>query len=140
MDPKWIVQGYVKGPRASKGKQNADLWDQFWKAIRDRGGSQKLSIRKVDAHKTVDNVQKGEISFQDLVGNALADKGARQAADLSEVDSKFVDQVHQVDARTWIVQKRIVQAFRDKLILDKKRQYQGSREAQGAKDPQGRHS
>ena len=119
VDPKWIVQGYIKGPRASKGKQNGDLWDQFWKAIRERGGSQKVSIRKVDAHKTVENVQKGEISFQDLMGNALADKGARLAADLSEVDSKFVDQVHQVDARTWIVQKRIVQAFRDKLNLDK---------------------
>ena len=57
--------------------------------------------------------------MQDLLGNSLADKGARLAADLSEVDNKFVDQVNQVDARTWIVQKRIVQAFRDKLNLDK---------------------
>ena len=119
VDPKWILQGYIKGPSSPRKGINADLWEAFWMAVMARGGPQNVCIRKVDAHRTVEHVIKGEITFRDLLGNAAADAAARKGADLGEVDQQFVDQVAFVDARTWIIQKRIVQAFRDKLNLDK---------------------
>ena len=66
----------------------------------------------------INDANRPEISQQKQI---VLDDGFISPLEVGQVHvaGKTVDQVNQVDALTWIIQKRIVQAFKRKMNLDK---------------------
>ena len=119
VDPSWIVKGYIQGPKTEAKSVNGDLWADFWQLYWARGGPSGVTILKVDAHHNVEDVLMGKIGALEFLGNAFADQAAKIAAKQIQVSEDFVSQVNFADARAWLVQKRMLVAYKDKLELDK---------------------
>ena len=95
------------------------MWADFWQLYWARGGPSGVTILKVDAHHVVEDVILGRIGALEFLGNAYADGAAKIAARQIQVSEDHVNSVNFADARTWLVQKRMLVAYKDKLELDK---------------------
>ena len=57
---------------------NVDLWSRFWAVMSKPFHS--TTLIKVAAHKTLEDVDEGTISLEQFLGNDMADKASKQAA------------------------------------------------------------
>ena len=81
-DCKMVVEGVKKGKEwcTAAHRSYADLWQEVWTAIEDRG--ETPIVRKVKAHATRKLVDAGEVEYCDYRGNAIADRYAKNGADM----------------------------------------------------------
>lgn len=87
----WEV--HSKGPEAfTSSTANGDLWQVFW-SHSERLGHDRVKLRWVKAHATVEHLVSGRVSYVDLMGNAAADALADRAAKVAEVCSADASRV-----------------------------------------------
>jgi hypothetical protein len=82
-----VEHGLSRGPAycTSAANKHAHLWRLVWAKLTDLGGSvdQWLSVTRVPAHTTLDDVDNGLLSAFERCGNARADALARAQAQLA---------------------------------------------------------
>ena len=91
-----LDRGRVWATRASN--LFAGLWAAIWTLLEDRGcGEHGVQWRKVKAHATADDVQRGLITAHERDGSKAADKLAKQGADCHELPSSVCKAMDALD-------------------------------------------
>jgi len=91
----------------------AEIWMEFWEAVEDHYGP--VTIRKVKAHKSIEEVLLAGGSPIDWIGNHLADRLAGWGAALHEIPAVVIDDLKIKDAMTWKIQKRLIACYQGLL-------------------------
>ena len=79
VDNAFVVQGFREGKEwcTRSGTEAADIWREIWPIMEDRG--ELITVQKVKAHTSWADVVEGRVSHMNHVGNAAADKAAKEA-------------------------------------------------------------
>ena len=94
-DSDFVVGGFKKGKTVTTGSghEAADLWREAW-ALKEEieGGTEgeeerRIAVEKVKAHTTWAEVVTGKVGHMDHVGNAAADKGAKEALAVAKAEA-----------------------------------------------------
>ena len=93
-DSAFVIRGHENGKEATTAATHeaADLWRTFWwlmEEIKGAGGQEHkgIVIQKVKAHTTWSDVMEGKARQFDYVGNAAADKAAKEALAVAKAEA-----------------------------------------------------
>ena len=102
VDAGCVVKGFPKlSDRLTA--SNADVWA----AIQEQASQVAVEIHKVKAHTTAEQVARGEASWDDYAGKAVADAFAKTAAALAELPSLVHEQVDSTERQAFLLCMRI---------------------------------
>ena len=84
VDNAFVVQGFREGKEwcTCSATEGADLWREVWALLEGRGNA--VTVKKVKAHTSWADVIEGRVSHMDHVGNAAADKAAKEALSVAK--------------------------------------------------------
>ena len=104
-DSSYVVDLYAKSRNHSLLSINGDLWEEFWNLVDSKNGD--VSISKVKAHCSVDEINAGIISWRDFEGNMYADKFADKGAEENQLSYEITSSIDVMDSMAWRVQERL---------------------------------
>ena len=105
VDAAYVVDGLNKATAAANGL-NQDLWKQLHRAAGN--GDQALPPpTKVTSHLTTRQVDAGEISFEDLVGNGIADVCADVAANRMQEWGALLELADEAEQTAYLIGRRL---------------------------------
>ena len=104
-DCKYVVDGYHKGRDHTVQGSNGDLWLELWQACQGREGT--VTMAKVKAHTSEEEVQAGLISRYHQAGNKLSDEYAGKGSQLHQVPEDVVAQITDIDKMATCVLLRL---------------------------------
>ena len=105
-DSSYVVKGFNRTRETSACSNNGDLWGIFHDQLERLDHA--VMVIKVKAHAEYNDLVAGIITPWNFFGNQLADVLAGQAADECQLNWGEQEGLRALDARTWLVQKRLL--------------------------------
>jgi len=106
-DNEGVVKGWHAGAEKCRSLDASAMWQRVWTSmdtLQARGVT--ITVNKIKAHLTMDDVREGRMSRQDCEGNKKADELAGLAAS-SLCDQEHVDRVAFADAQAYLCLQRL---------------------------------
>jgi hypothetical protein len=106
-DNEGVVDGWQAGPEGCRRSEAAPMWARVWQhvgSVFERGVT--ISVHKVKAHLTLDDVREGRISRYNFEGNAMADKLAGDLA-TTVADHEHAKTIEYFDAQAYLCLRRL---------------------------------
>ena len=123
-DSQYCIDGDTAGQAKQSSTWNDDLWNRYFKQLERH--EHRVVLVKVKSHMDIYDAMQGSILLEDLVGNAMADEGAKKAAAAAELHEKIASKVRGEQSGARKILRHLVTANLEYLRL---------LEAKGHRDP-----